>query len=223
MNTTDRRRVFRTYPVLQQLPPLLLRKLDEVAAPVQVLAGQPMFSDGSPCTHYPLLIEGTIRVSKPSVAGQKILMYRLNPGESCVITALALLGDGAYPAVGTAETKLSLFGVPKSVFLEMVVGSPTFRAFVFTAVSKRMAQLMVLVDEVAFQRVNQRLASRLLDQVEPFTGTHQTLADELGTTREAVSRTLEAFQQSGLIRLSRKRIEVVDRNGLDRLHRTEGR
>ena len=221
MNTTDRRRLLRIYPVLQELPPDLLQKVEETAKPVQAPAGQRLFGDGSPCTHYPLLIEGTIRASKCSADGHEILLYGLNPGESCVITVVALLGETGYPAMGTAETKVSLFGIPRSVFLELVLKSPPFRVFVFNALSQRMAQLMALIDDVAFRRFDQRLAWRLLLHRQPIQATHQMLADELGTSREVVSRTLEAFQQSGLLRLGRKRIEILDRNALDRVHRVE--
>jgi CRP/FNR family transcriptional regulator len=134
---------------------------------------------------------------------------------------VALLGETSYTAIGTAETDVLLFGVPRSVFLEMVLMSPAFRVFVFRFLSQRMAYLMALIDDVAFLRVDQRLASRLLLHRQPITATHQMLADELGTTREVVSRTLEAFQQSGVLRLGRKRIEILDRNALDRLHRIE--
>jgi CRP/FNR family transcriptional regulator len=181
-----------------------------------------MFGDRGPCTHYPLLVEGTLRVSKTSADGRELLLYRLRPGESCVITVVALLGDTSYPATGTAETKLSLFGIPRHAFVEMVVTCPAFRTFVFKSLSLRMVHLMTLIDDVAFRRVDERLASRLLLELLPITATHQMLADELGTTREVVSRTLEAFQQSGMIRLGRKRIEVLDRNALDRVHRVEG-
>jgi CRP/FNR family transcriptional regulator len=221
MNTTDRGKLLRIYPVLQELPPDLLRKAQETAKPVHAPAGQRLFGDGSPCTHYPLLIEGIIRVSKSSPDGHEILLYRLNAGESCVMTVVALLGERSYPADVTAETKLSLYGVPRRVFLEMVLDSPAFRVFVFDALSQRMAHLMALIDDVAFRRLDQRLASRLLLHRQPITTTHQMLADELGTTREVVSRTLEAFQQSGMLRLGRKRIEVLDRSALDRVRRAE--
>jgi len=221
MNTTDRGRLLRIYPVLQELPPDLLRRVEETARPVRASPGQRLFDDGSPCTHYPLLIEGIIRASKFSPEGHEILLYRLNPGESCVITVVTLLGETSYPAIGTAETKLSLFGVPRSVFLEMILNSPAFRVFVFNSLSRRMAHLMALIDDVAFRRVDQRLAARLLLHHQPITATHQMLADELGTTREVVSRTLEAFQQSGMLRLGRKRIEILDRNALDRARRVE--
>ncbi len=221
MKTTDRERLLRIYPVLQELPSDLLRRVEETAKPAQVPVGQRLFSDGAPCTHYPLLIEGTIRASKGSPEGHEILLYRLDPGESCVITVVALLGETPYPAIGTAETNLSLFGVPRSVFLEMVLSSPAFRIFVFSSLSERMAHLMALIDDVAFRRVDQRLAAQLLLHRQPITATHQMLADELGTTREVVSRTLEAFQQSGMLKLGRKRIEILDRSALDRAHRAE--
>ena len=215
MNTTDRARLLRIYPVLQELPPDLLRKVEETVKPVQASAGRRLFGDGDPCTHFPLLVEGIVRASTSSVVGHEILLYGLNPGESCVITVVALLGEAAYPAIATAETRVSLYGVPRSVFLEMVLRSPAFRVFVFNSLSQRLAHLMALISDVAFRRIDQRIARRLLLHPQPITATHQMLADELGTSREVVSRTLEAFQQSGMLRLGRKRIEILDRNALE--------
>lgn len=221
MNPTERGRLLCAYPVLQELPAPLLKKVDATAMPVHASAAQRLFSDGSPSTYYPLLIEGTIRASKISPEGHEILLYRVSPGESCVITVVTLLGEVPYPAIGTAETELVLFAVPRSVFLEIVLQSAAFRVFVFNALSQRIAHLMALVDDVAFRRVDQRLASRLLLQRQADATTHQMLADELGTSREVVSRILESFQHAGMIRLGRKRIEVLDRKALDRLHRVE--
>jgi CRP/FNR family transcriptional regulator len=221
MDTTDRARLLRVYPVLRELPAALLAKVGETAKPIRASAGERLFGEGSPCTDYPLVIEGIIHVSKTSPDGHEILLYHLDPGESCVITVLALLGDRSYPAVGKAETKVSLFVIPRSLFLEMVLESPAFRLFVFNSVSQRMAHLMALVDDVAFRRIDQRLASRLLLDRQPIRATHQMLADELGTSREVVSRTLEVLQQAGMLRLGRKRIEILDRNALNRLHRPE--
>ena len=221
MNRTDREKLIRCYPVLEELPPDLLRKVEQTAKPIQARAGRRLFEEGSPCTHYPLLVQGVIRATKCSPDGHEILLYRLNPGESCVITVVALLGETPYPAVGTAETELEIFGVPRSLFLELILKSPPFRVFVFEFLSQRMAHLMALIDDVAFRRVDQRLAARLLLHREPLAVTHQMLADELGTTREVVSRTLEAFQASGMLRLGRRRIEILNRPALDRVHRTE--
>jgi CRP/FNR family transcriptional regulator len=205
--------------VLQKVPESLLLKIDDAAKPVQLRAGHRIFDEGSPCTHYPLLVDGVIRATKASPDGHEILLYRLNPGESCIITVLALLGETPYPANGMAETDLTLFAVPRALFLELVLNSPPFRGFVFEALSRRVAHLMALIDDVAFRRVDQRLATRLLDGGGPITATHQMLADEMGTTREVVSRILESFQDIGMVRLGRRKIEVLDRQALKRAQR----
>jgi CRP/FNR family transcriptional regulator len=221
MNATDRGKLYRIYPVLRELPAALLRKFEETATLVAAARSKRLFDVGSPCTDYPLLIEGTIQISKSSPEGHELLLYLLNPGESCVVTVVALLGETSFPARGTAMTPLSLFSIPRGLFLEMVLESPAFRVFVFSFLSLRLSHLMALVDDVAFRRVDQRLASRLLLQ-QPDATTHQMLADELGTSREVVSRILERFQQSGMVRLGRKRIEILNRNALDQFRRIEG-
>jgi CRP/FNR family transcriptional regulator, anaerobic regulatory protein len=213
----DRDRLTICYPVLRKLTPDLLRKVETEARLVRIPAGRPLFDEGSPCTLYPLLIEGVIRATKRGPDGHEILLYRLNPGESCVITIVALLGETAYPAVGSAETDLVLYGVPRTLFLQMILDSPPFRHFVFEFLSQRMAHLMALIDDVAFRRLDQRLAGLLLSHRERLAVTHQMLADELGTTREVISRTLEAFQESGALRLGRKRIDILDRGALQRI------
>ena len=219
MTPTERERLLQRYPVLNHLPAELLKRLEAEAVTIQAPAGRRLFGEGSPCTHYPLLVEGIIRATKSSPDGHEILLYRLNPGESCVITVVALLGSTAYPAIGAAEADLLVFGVPRALFEEMILRVPQFREFVFGYLSQRMAHLMALIDDVAFRRVDQRLASRLLAADAPIAVTHQMLADELGTTREVVSRTLEAFQENGVLKLGRKRIEVLDRQALDRAQR----
>ncbi len=221
MNKADRERILEHYPVLAKLPDELMGRLEQEARSIKAPAGLQIFDEGTPCTHFPLLVEGVIRATKSSPDGHEILLYRLHPGESCVITVVALLGQTPYPAMAAAESDLTVFGVPRALFLEMILQSPDFRRFVFEFLSQRMAHLMALIDDVAFRRVDQRLASHLLQHPGPLTVTHQMLADELDTTREVISRTLAAFQESGFLRLGRKRIEILDRGALDRVYRAE--
>jgi len=223
MTHADRERLRGRYPVLEELPTDLLQRLEQEVRLVKIASGQELFHEGSTCNAYPLLVEGTIRATKVGPDGHEILLYHLNPGESCVITVVALLGETIYPARGAAETDLLLGGVPRDLFLEMVLKSHPFRTFVFQALSARMAHLMALIDDVAFRRVDQRLASHLLLHKDPITLTHQKLADSLGTTREVVSRILESFQELGLLRLGRKRIEILNRPALTEVHRATGR
>jgi len=222
MNKSERERLFQTYPVLEGMPPDLVQRVEQEAKLISAPAGRQLFGEGSPCTHYPLLVEGIIRATKSGPDGHEILLYKLNPGESCVITVVALLGETPYPARGTAETDILVYGLPRALFLDGILRSPGFRVFVFRYLSERMSHLMALIDDVAFRRLDQRLASRLLRHPEPIAVTHQMLADELGTTREVISRTLEAFAESGILKLGRKRIEILNRQALDRVHRPQG-
>src|SRR5215470_6201879 len=145
MSKSERDRILERYPVLTTIPPDLLRRLEVEAKAVQAPAGRRLFGEGSPCTHYPLLVEGVIRAAKRSPDGHEILLYRLNPGESCVITVVSLLGETPYPALAAAEKDVTLFGIPRSLFLELVLKSAPFRVFVFRFLSERMAHLMTLI------------------------------------------------------------------------------
>src|SRR5258706_15812495 len=141
MTKAERDKLIRTYPVLKDLSPDLMKQVERDATLIHAPAGKQLFNDGSACTHFPLLLQGVIRASKCAPDGHEILLYRLNPGESCVITVVALLGETAYPAVGTADADLVVFGLPRSLFLELVLKSAPFRVFVFGYLSDRLAHL----------------------------------------------------------------------------------
>jgi CRP/FNR family transcriptional regulator len=127
---------------------------------------------------------------------------------------VALLGETSYPAIGTAEKKLSLFGVPQNVFLEMVLKSPAFRVFVFNSLSQRMAHLMALIDDVAFRRVDQRLACGCSSTSRHHCNPSDA-RDELGTTRRSRESNPGGLPASGMLRLP-KADRDPDRNALDR-------
>ena len=109
-----------------------------------------------------------------------------------------------------AEDELVAVSIPSALFNDLVEQSPVFRRFVLKIFGTRVNHLMELVNEVAFNKLDQRLASRLLELGPVVTMTHQEIAGELGTSREMVSRLLENFADRGLVSLGRKRIEIVD-------------
>ena len=164
-----------------------------------------------------MLVEGAIRFSKAAPNGRELQLYRVLPGESCVITSGCLLGHAAYNARGTAESDLQLVTLPAATFSQLVASHEPFREYVFSLFSERLAELMALVESVAFQRLDQRLAALLLGKGKVVATTHQALADELGSVREIVSRLLKSFADQGLVALGRERIEIRDAAGLRRL------
>ncbi|MGA8052419.1 MAG: helix-turn-helix domain-containing protein, partial [Burkholderiales bacterium] len=107
--------------------------------------------------------------------------------------------------------------LPAKTFARLVAEHEPFREYVFSLFSERIAELMQLVEAVAFQRLDQRLAALLLGKGKVVASTHQQLADELGSVREIVSRLLKTFAEQRLVALGRERIEILDAPGLRRL------
>jgi len=202
------------YPALGSLAPSEIAALCNEDAVARLPEGSEMFAERQPCRGFPLLISGTIKVVKTTPAGREMLLYRVEPGGSCVITSSCLLGHTPYTARGIAETPLRMLILPTALFETLIAGNARFRDLVFHLLADRIAELMQLVEEVAFHRLDQRLAKLLLGKPEPIQATHQALADELGSVREIVSRLLKGFAAQGLVVLGRERISLLDREGL---------
>jgi CRP/FNR family transcriptional regulator len=214
----DRQKLLDFYPALAGLPDAALARLLAPGAAMHIPAGAEIFSERQPCRGFPLLLEGRIKVVKLAASGRELVLYRVAPGGSCIITSSCLLGRTDYNARGIAETPLTLLAVPASDFAALLVEHPPFRDFVFHLFAERIAELMQLVEEVAFARLDQRLAKALLARNGTVLGiTHQQLADELGSVREIVSRLLKGFAEQGLVALGREQVTLLDREGLQKI------
>ena len=214
----DSPRFLARYPVFQTLPPERLNALIRPESVMQVPAGTQLFAEHQPCQGFPLLLEGSIKVVKQAASGRELVLYRVAPGGSCIISSSCLLGHSDYNARGIAETPLTLLALPNSEFTKLLVELPAFRDFVFHLFAERIAELMQLVEEVAFARLDQRLAKLLLARRDDnLSVTHQQLADELGSVREIVSRLLKGFAAQGLVSLGREQLQIIDRPGLQKL------
>ncbi|NIZ15235.1 Crp/Fnr family transcriptional regulator [Phaeobacter sp. HF9A] len=166
------------------------------------------------------LVDGSIRVSQTSGSGRDIVLYRVEAGESCVLTTACMLAEEAYNAEGTAKPEAPAVDLPRPAFDRLVAEEPAFRSFVFAAYSRRLIDLLRVVDDVAFGRIDVRLADRLLTLAGAqgeITATHQQLASELGTAREVISRVLQDFQRREFITQSRGHVTILDRAGLTAL------
>lgn len=197
-------------------------ELDAVLAEAPVMhvpAGTVLFDARQPCRGFPLLLEGTVRVSKAAPNGREILLYRVDPGQGCVLSGGCLLGHSDYTASGVAETDVTLVAIPPGPFHQLMLGFEPFRRFVFGMYGERLAEVMELVEEVAFRKLDERLAQLLVHRGPVIEGTHQSLADELGSVREIVSRLLRSFEVRGWVRLERERVTVLDPRALSALAR----
>lgn len=201
------------FPGLQSLGADVRRVLIENSRIVELPANSRIFGLGQAPAHFMMLLRGTIRVQQISETGREIVLYRVSAGETCALTTACLLGYEDYLAEGIAETDIRAVAIPRATFDSLIAQSPEFRQFVFRAFSNRVTDLFRIIDEVAFQRLDIRLAQRLLEMADAggqVSATHQQLASELGTAREVISRQLNEFQRRGWIVAGRGHLEIIE-------------
>ncbi|MDP4301149.1 Crp/Fnr family transcriptional regulator [Leptothrix discophora] len=198
------------YPeFIAAVPPGWRDDLPPGLVPVEAPAGALLFDEGSPCRGFPLVLDGAVRVARGAPQGRAIELYRVLPGEICIVSSACLFGEAPLTAHGITLAPTRLLLLPPSLFMAWSAHEP-FRRHIFGQFAGRMSDLILLAEAVAFQRLDQRLAGALLGRGTMLHVTHQQLADELGTVREMVTRLLKRFEQSGWVRLGRERVEIVD-------------
>lgn len=205
------------FPGLASLDEGLKSHLMARSSTVDMPSGTLIFGPGKAPENWLLLIEGTVRVQEVAESGREIVLYRVHAGESCALTTACLMAYEEYRAEGLAETDVRAIAVPRSAFEDLIARSGTFRRFVFTAYAKRITDLFLVIEEVAFRRIDIRLAQKLLEigqQDSVVHMTHQQLATELGTAREVVSRQLHEFARQGWIVTHRGEVRLTDAAGL---------
>jgi len=203
-------RIAVVYPFLGALPAPLAQRVRTEALVRRLPANERVFSERDACQFFPLVLAGRIRVAKSDPRGRRLKLYEVGPGDSCILTSSCLLSQRAYPAEGVTDTEVELVLLPAPLFAALVEQFEPMRRHVFALFADRLADMMALVESVAFQRLDQRLAARLLGHGTVLRVTHQQLADDLGSAREIVSRVLGQFADEGLIRAGRQEIQVLD-------------
>ncbi|WP_417257633.1 Crp/Fnr family transcriptional regulator [Celeribacter sp.] len=205
---------------LSRLDDKLRDRLTTQSQIVTVPKGTILFGPGKSPENLLLLLEGTVRVQQTSEGGREMVLYRVHAGESCVLTTACLLAYEDYSAEGIAETDVQAAAIPRRVFDDLVATSKSFRTFVFSAYSRRITDLFHVIEEVAFQKVDIRLAQKLVelaDKDATLKATHAQLAAELGTAREVISRQLQEFQRRGWVATARGEVRLLDIDALKSL------
>ena len=208
------------FPELARLTPAEQQMLAARAQLVALPAQTTIFAPGQPAENFMLVLEGTVRVQQVSAGGREIVLYRVSDGESCIMTTACMLSQDTYNAEGITETPVQAVALPRTAFDEIMARSAEFRRFVFSDYANRIADLLHVVEEVAFERIDKRLAQKLLERADAegrLNATHQDLAVELGTAREVVSRHLKEFQRRGWLELTRGLVRLSDRSALKAL------
>ena len=205
------------YPALRHLLQEM-HPLGSDAQWVNCATGDVLFREGDSCAGFPFLLEGEVRVSHSSPDGRSLELYRVAPGEWCLLSTASMFKVQPMLGEGVVTRSVCLLLVKPSLFRSWLDFAP-FRDEVLCLFAQRMADLTSLVDAVAFQQLDQRLAKALLGRGPKVQLTHQALADELGTVREMVTRLLKRFERQGWVELSREQIVLRDQVALDALAR----
>lgn len=213
-------RVRRTFPALSTQDSRLPDRIAAAGMFRHVPAGTTVFSERTPCSGFPLLLAGTVRVVQRYPNGRELQLYRVKPGESCLLSGSCLLSNVEYEATGIAETDLDLIVLPPTAFHALLAEDDAFRRHVFGSFGARLSEVMQVVEAVAYHQLDARLARLLLDSVDEdgeVKATHQALADGIGSVREMVSRLLRNFEDRGWVTLGRERVAILDRAALSAL------
>lgn len=180
--------------------------------------GLDLFAPGDRAQGFPLVLAGRVEVYLTGPSGREILLYAVEPGQSCIQTTLGLLGDETYSGTAATVSEAEVVTVPKPLFLRLMDRDPAFRSFVLRSFGQRMADLTRLLEAVAFGRVEARLAGALLDLAEGgvVRATQADIAARIGSAREVVSRKLDAFAKAGWVVLGRGEVQVLDSRALQK-------
>jgi CRP/FNR family transcriptional regulator len=195
-----------------------IRQFFKAAKIMQLAANQPICRQGMQCSHLALVIEGTARVYKIGENGREITLYRIGPGESCILTASCIMSRKPFPAFAVSEQPIKALIISTSDVVHWANQAQAWRDYLFELISERLGDVISIVEEVAFRRVDRRLAGYLLQHTDNennrMQATHQSIASDLGTSREVVSRILKDFEQQELISITRGAITLEDRHRL---------
>jgi CRP/FNR family transcriptional regulator, anaerobic regulatory protein len=226
----DKESILNLYPFYREGPTQLQRQIAQVTQEAQLPVGTEYYREGESCTRLALIGEGRVRVYKSSSSGRQITLYHVGPGESCILTASCALTGLSYPATAVVEgdQPLEALIIPADSFRAWVAQYDEVRSFVFQLMSDRLTSMMMLVEEVAFGKMDRRLAAFLLRHVQmenptanSLAMTHDQIASELGSAREVISRILKDFERHGILEVSRGKINILNIRKLNQIEELE--
>jgi len=196
--------------------------MENASIAVKLKAGAPYFYEGDQCKQIALIGIGSVRVYKTGESGREITLYHVMPGETCVLSVSRFLGEKNYPANAIVESETEAVVIDSGFFRRCIDSKQEVRKFVFSTLAMRLTNVLSLLEEITFNRVDQRLSEYLLKnftngkrESRSINTTHEQIALELGTAREVISRFLKELERMGTIEISRGMIVLKDKKKLE--------
>jgi CRP/FNR family transcriptional regulator len=222
-NTNTIAQIIEQFQFLQQAETDFKQSFFERVNKIDLPANQPICHQGTQCSHLALVITGSARVYKLAENGREITLYRIGPGESCILTASCIMNGEPFPANAVSEEPIEALLINTADVIRWTDKTSAWRNYLFNLISSRLSEVIGVVEEIAFRRVDHRLADYLI-QLSKHNGTriestHQTIASDLGTSREVVSRILKDLEQQQMITTARGVINICDSQRLIEISR----
>lgn len=201
----------KSFPAFRRSPGALVGELLDSGRTTTFPAGKQIYAEGDECSMIAFVLGGEVRVYKAAPSGREITLYEIGAGETCILNASCALSGTSYPAFATTVSETDVLLVPTTLFRKMAAEHEDMRNFVYELLSRRLSSVMELVEEVAFGRMDERLMEYLVEKSENnvLDTTHQKIANDLGTSREVVSRLLKNLERKRIVRLSRNSITLL--------------
>ncbi len=193
----------------------LLKELFEYGNYMEVEEGFTLMRPGGYIRTVPILLSGSVKILRADSEGREALLYYLGGMDSCAMSLSCCLDRRQSEITAIANEKTKLIAVPVDKIEEWITKYSTWRQFVFMTYQKRFEDLLGVIDQIAFQKLDDRLLGLLNRKSKQcgcsvFNITHEELGNELATSREVVSRLLKQLERIGKVRLSRNKIELLD-------------
>lgn len=194
----------------------LLIEISKVGTIRDVPADFELMDIGEPIKGVPLMLSGAIKISREDVNGDELLLYYLEEGDSCTMTMAWEMGHQKSQIRAVTELPSQLIMIPLSAVEDWSSRFPSWRKFIFQSYHKRMEELLATVDSIAFDQLEKRLWTYLMEKkrvtkTNTLSITHQTIAQEMHSSRVVISRLLKRLEVDQKIRLHRNAIELFER------------
>lgn len=205
------------YPFLKSLSESEAESIKQYSILKTLPAGETVFLKGDTCSFFAFILSGRVRVFKAGETGRDITLYRFEKGESCILTASCILSKNSFPAEAEVEEEIETVLIPNELLREFVKGYDPWRKYFFDLLSSRLSEVMEIVEEVAFRKMDSRIAEYITRNSHNglLSATHQEIAKELGTSREVVSRILKDLEKEKIIILDRGKILINNQLALN--------
>lgn len=205
-------------PQLRNAGEKVQREFEKYACVRTCSRGEFIALEGDRCHFFHLVVSGSLRIYKGDEYGREITLYKVKPGESCILSAFCILNGGEFPANAMAEETTQVIEIPAIVFRDWLNRHEFWREYIFSRFSVHLSNIISRIESLVFRRMDERIAQFLVHSASGASNrvklTHSDIARELGTAREVVSRILKNFEKARLIRLSRGNITIINQQGL---------